>query len=205
MHDPDALAEAARVLRQGRLVAFATDTVYGVGALPVPDATAAIFATKGRPTGRALPLLLAVADQAAGHGAQIPESARVLTSSYWPGPLTLVVPATEQLARALGASHPTAGVRVPKHESLRELLRLVGGALAVSSANLSGETESLSAEEVERALGAHVALVLDGGPSQTHLPSTVLDVTTEPPRILRAGALAAPISKLLGIPEDTGV
>ncbi len=205
MHNSDTLVEAASLLQQGRLVAFATDTVYGIGALPVPDATAAIFAAKGRPTGRALPLLLAKADEAPRHGAQVPESALLLTSTYWPGPLTLVVPATEDLARALGAENPSAGIRVPKHDPLRELLRLAGGALAVSSANRSGETESLSAEEVQRALGAHVVLILDGGQSQTHLASTVVDVTTEPPRILRAGSLAAELSRLLDISGETGL
>lgn len=206
MHDPMALRMAATKIRAGMVVVFATDTVYGIGTLPTQAATTEIFRIKGRPTDRPLPLLLAEAEQASQYGITMSEAARSLSERWWPGPLTLVVRAATDVASALGSQDGTVGVRVPNHEPLLSLLNLCGGALAVTSANRSGEDPALSAEEAQHALGDQVSLILDGGPSQTPVPSAVVDVTGPELRVLRPGVLSdellAPVSETRDAGED---
>lgn len=206
MHDPTALRMAAANIRAGMVVVFATDTVYGIGTLPTQAATLEIFRIKGRPPDRPLPLLLAEAEQASQYGITMSEAARSLSERWWPGPLTLVVRAATDVASALGSQDGTVGVRVPNHEPLRSLLNLCGGALAVTSANRSGEDPALSAEEAQHALGDQVSLILDGGPSHTPVPSAVVDATGPQLRVLRPGVLSdellAPVSETRGAGED---
>ena len=187
MFRDESLRAAARELAEGGLVAFATDTVYGVGALPSPRSARRVFEAKGRPGDKPLPLLLAGAALLDKYSVHVPAAARALADAYWPGPVTIVVQGRPAASKAVGSRDGGIGVRVPNHEPLLRLLAACGGALAVSSANRSGEPEALSAGEVEEQLGAHVALILDGGPSRNPIPSTVVDVRPAEPVILRSG------------------
>jgi L-threonylcarbamoyladenylate synthase len=189
-HHPDAPSRAASVIRRGGLMVLPTDTVYGVAAdLWQPDAVAALYAAKRRPPDRAIPILLsagAAIDQVA---ARVPDAAHRLAAAFWPGPLTIVVPKRPTVPDIVSAL-PTVGVRVPDHNAARAVIRACGGALAVTSANLSDQPSALTAEEAAAALGAAVGLVLDGGPAPGGTPSTVVDVTGGALRVLRPGPIS---------------
>ena len=185
-NDPQAIPRALEILRAGGLVAFPTDTVYGLGCLAF-DQTAieAIYVAKDRPLEKAIPILIADADDLDQVAVDIPELARRLAVRFWPGPLTLVVPKRADLPVAVSAS-ATVGVRVPDHEVARALLR-AAGAVAVSSANLSGRASPRSVREVVAQLNGRIPLVLDGGETRGGVPSTVVDVTGAQPVVLREG------------------
>jgi L-threonylcarbamoyladenylate synthase len=187
--------EAARVLAEGGLVAFPTDTVYGIAvSLKARSGMERLFAAKGRPPDRAIALLAADAAQAAEIG-ELNGPARALASAFWPGGLTLVVPQRpdRSLSVALtgdpSIAHPKVGVRVPDHDAPRALARAVGP-LPTTSANRSGEPEAANADELEAQLGQSLDLILDGGPAHGGPASTVVDTTVEPVRILREGAIS---------------
>jgi L-threonylcarbamoyladenylate synthase len=185
-------ASAVRILRAGGVVAMPTDTVYGIGVdLSVPGGIERLFEAKRRPTDRAIVLLLAEAGQAAKM-ADWPPAAAALAAAFWPGGLTLVVSQRPDVAlpAELTGGRATIGLRVPDHPSPRALAAALGP-LPVTSANVSGLPEGRTAAEIVTQLGDAVALVLDGGPSRGGPPSTVVDCTVEPPRILRAGAIDA--------------
>jgi L-threonylcarbamoyladenylate synthase len=169
-----------------------TDTVYGVGvALDAPDGLPRLFAAKGRPFDKAIVLLVADIEQAAGVGVLSP-AARVLAERFWPGGLTLVlaqVPGAD-LPEVLTAGAATIGVRIPDHACPRALARELGP-LPVTSANLSGQPAAGDATEVLAQLGGRVELILDGGPARGGVPSTVVDCSGDATQILRAGAIAA--------------
>lgn len=188
------LARAAELLLAGRLVVLPTDTVYGLAALPTREGVAAIRAAKGRPADKPIPLLASDATRLAELGVVLTAEAAQLAARYWPDPLTLVVNAPTELAQALGAADGTAGVRVPDHTALRRVIEMCGGALAITSANRSGDPEARSAAEAALALGAAIAAVVDGGPSGAGEPSTVVHCAGGPPQILRAGSLADEIA-----------
>jgi L-threonylcarbamoyladenylate synthase len=188
--DASGRAAAVAALRAGGLVAMPTDTVYGVGvALDADDALARLFAAKDRPLDRAIVLLVADLDQAADVGVLTP-AARLLAERLWPGGLTLVLAqaAGARLPAALTGGAATIGVRVPDHDCPRTLARALGP-LPVTSANLSGRPDARDAAEVLAQLGSRIDLVLDGGPARGGVPSTVVDCSGEPPRILREGAI----------------
>jgi len=191
---PVARAEAGRVLQAGGIVAFPTDTVYGIGvSLATPGGLERLFAAKQRPPDKAIALLLADAAQAGDIGV-LDATAAALAAAFWPGGLTLVVPrrADRPLPAALtggGAVH-TVGLRVPDHEAPRALAR-AAGPLPTTSANRSGEPEARDADELQALLGAAIDLILDGGPAHGGPPSTVVDTTVVPVRILRDGAVSA--------------
>lgn len=188
---PDAISEALRHLGAGRLVVFPTDTVYGVGAFGLREAAVArLFDAKLRERDKAIPLLLSDASDVESVGEAITPLARALMARYWPGGLTLVVRARPGLPPSLTAGGPTVAVRVPDHPLPRALARGLGAPLAATSANLSGQPPATTAQQAALALADRVALILDGGPSPVGVASSVIDVTTDPPRILRAGALA---------------
>jgi L-threonylcarbamoyladenylate synthase len=189
-------ADAIEVLRSGGIVAIPTDTVYGIGvALDTPGGIERLFAAKQRPPDKAIALLVADADQAAEIGV-LTLAARALAGAFWPGGLTLVVPrrTDRPLPAALTGGElapgaiPTVGLRVPDHDAPRALARALGP-LPTTSANRSGEPEARDADEIVRLLGGSIDLVLDGGPAAGGPASTVVDVTAEVPRILRAGAV----------------
>jgi L-threonylcarbamoyladenylate synthase len=188
-----ARAQAADLLRAGRIVAVPTDTVYGIAAwLELPDAIERLFAAKRRPPEKAVAVLLADVAQAWTLGIETP-AARVLGERFWPGGLTLVLPVRPDavLPTVLAAGTPTIGVRVPDHDAPRALARVLGP-LPTTSANLSGEPDARDAREIAGRLGDALALVLDGGPIRGGPASTVVDCTLDRPVIRRAGAIPAP-------------
>jgi len=187
--DPDSISRALDVLRAGGLVAFPTDTVYGVGALAFDGAAIeAIYAAKDRPVEKAIPILIAGADELGKVAERVPHMAQVLAARFWPGPLTLVIPKLPTLPEAVSATS-TVAVRVPDHPVARALLRQAGP-MAVTSANLSGEDNPITAGDVLRQLGGRIPLILDGGSAPGGTPSTVVDCLGIHPSILREGPVA---------------
>jgi L-threonylcarbamoyladenylate synthase len=189
---PPPIAEAAEHLRAGRLVAFPTETVYGLGGDATSDrAVARIFDAKGRP--RFNPLIIHLPDvEAARRLVEFTPEARRLADLFWPGPLTLVLPRRADCRVSLLASAglDTLAVRVPGHPLAQALLRAVARPIAAPSANRSGRVSPTLAEHVRSELGDRVALVLDGGPCRVGIESTVLDLSREPATLLRPGGVA---------------
>ena len=187
--DPLALPRAIEILQLGGLVAFPTDTVYGVGALAFDGAAVeSIYAAKDRPVEKAIPVLIGDADDLAKVIAEVPEIALKLAARFWPGPLTLVVPKHPDLPEAV-STDATIGVRFPNHPVARALLRLAGP-MAVTSANLSGQPGPSTAQEVFAQLGGRIALILDGGRTPGGVPSTVVDCVSPELQILRSGPIS---------------
>ena len=181
---------AAEVLRGGGIVAFPTDTVYGVGADPFNVASLeAIFAAKGGPDEKPLALLVASPDDVRRLTPELSDAALRLMERFWPGPLTLVLPASPGLPPRLLSGRATVGARMPDHPVALALLRAFGGPLAVTSANRSGEPDATTADAVEAALGGRIPLLLDGGETPGGSPSTVADLTVSPLRVLREGPI----------------
>jgi L-threonylcarbamoyladenylate synthase len=183
------IVEAAKLLREGKLVAFPTETVYGLGGDATNErAVAAIFEAKGRPQFN--PLISHVLDAGqARRLVQWNETAERLAARFWPGPLTLVLPRTRNSPIALLATAglDTTAVRAPSHSVAQALIRAAGLPIAAPSANRSGAVSPTRAEHVAESLGERVPLILDGGPCLVGLESTVLDLTTATPTLLRPG------------------
>lgn len=198
--DSSAITQAVQILSHGGLVAFPTETVYGLGADAAnEDAVRAIYRTKGRPS--TVPLIVHIPDieAAAEWAVTLPEGAQRLAARFWPGPLTIIVPATPR-ARWVSAGLATVGLRVPDHPVALALLRAFGGGLAAPSANRYGRVSPTSAKHVIDDLGEDAPFVLDGGPCRVGVESTVLDLTGSPPTVLRAGAVSVEeIEAVLGI------
>jgi L-threonylcarbamoyladenylate synthase len=197
---PDAITRAAEVLRQGGLVAFPTETVYGLGANALDAAAVArIFEAKGRPANNPLIVHVGDAQAAAQLTSTWPQAASPLAERFWPGPLTLVLPKRPEIPDLVTAGGPTVALRVPAHPVALALLRAVGLPLAAPSANRSGELSPTRAEHVLRGLAGRLDLILDAGPTTGGIESTVLDLTTQPPRVLRPGLVtAAELERLIG-------
>lgn len=196
-----AIERAGRLLRAGKLVAFPTETVYGLGADATDErAVAAIFAAKGRP--RFNPLILHVPGLAEAEPFAVFDArARDLAAHFWPGPLSLVLPrrADSGLSLLAGAGLDTVAIRAPAHPVAQALLRAAGRPIAAPSANLSGRVSPTEAGHVMAELGDHVALILDGGRTPVGLESTVLDLTAEIPALLRPGGVTIEeLAALLG-------
>jgi L-threonylcarbamoyladenylate synthase len=188
--DPAALNRAQQVLSDGGLVAFPTDTVYGLGADVLNrTAVAKLFEVKGRSEEKAIPVLAASDGDLVNVAQPLPAMAMRLAERFWPGPLTLVVKRMPDLPLEL-SPYDTVAVRVPDHDLVLALLRATGP-LAVTSANRSDRPSSLSAEEVLATLGGRFDLLLDGGATPGGTPSTVVDCTQGEPQILRAGPISA--------------
>jgi L-threonylcarbamoyladenylate synthase len=196
--DPNALRYAVDVLRYGGLVAFPTDTVYGVGALAFHhEAVMRLYTVKGRSTDKAIAVLIGREADLADVAAALTPAARKLAEKFWPGSLTLVLPKHPRLPEAVSAL-PTVGVRMPDHMLARRLLEQTGP-MAVTSANLSGEPNSLTAADVLAQLSGRIELVLDGGRVPGGVPSTVVDCSAAVPKILREGPVtAADIASAVG-------
>lgn len=189
-NDLEALGRALAVLRAGGLVAFPTDTVYGVGALITsPQSIARLYEVKGREQTKAIAILIADANQLELVASQASEAAGKLAARFWPGALTLVLPKLQTLPAILSPNE-TIGVRVPDHAVARALLA-AAGPMAVTSANISGGSNALNANEVFAQLGGRIELVLDGGQTPGDRPSTVVDLTGKEPRVLREGPVSA--------------
>ena len=189
--DPLSLRRAVEVLRAGGVIAFPTDTVYGVGAHGLlNDAVEKLYVVKGRPAEKAIPLLLAAAAEVDGVARDISPAAWNLMQRYWPGALTIVLKKQAHLPPAVSGAE-TVAVRVPDHAVVRDLIRALGAPLAATSANRSGEPELLDAQAIGRVLGGTLDLILDGGRCAGGVPSTVVDASGETLRVLRAGAIPA--------------
>ncbi len=200
-----AVAEAAAWLRAGGLVAFPTETVYGLGAdATQPEAVARIFEAKGRP--RFNPLIAHVADtETARAHAAFDSRADALAAAFWPGPLTLVLPRSAHcgVAKLASAGLPSLAVRVPAHPVAQRLLRALGRPVVAPSANASGRLSPTTAEHVRHSLGARVDMILDGGPCAVGVESTILDLTRTPAVILRHGGISREaLAEVIGAPED---
>lgn len=188
--DPTVIAEAAGFLRAGRLVAYPTETFYGLAADPLSaGAVERVFGAKGRPERMALPLIAHDEQGVRVCVATFPAAARKLADAFWPGALTLVLPAAPSLPPLLLGGGRTVGVRISSHPIASALARAAGGPIVATSANRSGAPAPVTAAEVERAMGAEVEMILDGGATRGGLASTVLDLTVDPPRVVRAGAV----------------
>ncbi len=187
----EAIAQAAALLRSGDLVIFPTDTVYGVGALIThPQAVARLYRVKDRPGEKAIPLLIADPEDLEQAVTKVTPAARRLIARFWPGGLTLVLPKRPEVPAEVSPG-PTVAVRLPDHEGVRALIRAAGAPLAATSANRSGQPSPRTAQEALAQLGGRVPLILDGGPCPGGVPSTVVDCTVDPPRLLREGAIPA--------------
>lgn len=186
---PDALQRALDILKNGGLVAFPTDTVYGVGALAFDGrAVESIYTAKDRPAEKAIPVLIADESDLEKVGVDIPAIAHRLATRFWPGPLTVLVPKKPTLPASVSATD-TVGVRIPDHAVTRALLR-AAGPMAVTSANISGQPSPSTAEDVFAQLNGRIPLIIDGGKTPGGTPSTLVDCTGENIRILREGPLS---------------
>jgi L-threonylcarbamoyladenylate synthase len=186
--DPNAIRHASAVLRHSGLVAFPTDTVYGVGAMVfLAEAVERLYVVKGRSTDKAIAVLLGRSEDLDKVTQGLTPAAQKLAKKFWPGSLTLVVPKHPNLPKAV-SSLETVGVRVPDHPVAQQLL-VRTGPLAVTSANRSGEPSALTAAEVLAQLSGRIDLLLDGGHVPGGVPSTVVDCTTPIPCILREGPI----------------
>ena len=189
--DPVAVAGAAATLRGGGVVAIPTDTLYGLAADPWNQAAVArVFAIKGRPDDRALPLVAADIDQVKQWIGELDAVATRLVQKFWPGPLTLVMPAPEAIAPEVTAGGSTVGVRVPSHAVTRALCAAFGRPLTATSANVSGQPATGNPGEVADQLSADLDLLLDAGTTPGGAPSTIVDVTDGELRLIRAGAVS---------------
>lgn len=189
---PDAalLREAAAVVRAGGIVAFPTDTLYGLAVNPFdPQAVLGLFSAKARDPGRAVPLIASDLEQVIACIGRLPALGRQLALRFWPGPLTMVVVAPPALA-SVAAPDGTVGVRVPGHATARALCQAADLPLTATSANISGADASSSPDVVAQTLGDRIDLLVDAGPTPGGPPSTLVDVTGRVPRQIRAGAIS---------------
>ena len=185
------IARGVAILRRGGVVAYPTDTLYGLGAdITQPAAVEQVFEIKGRPHGMPLPVLLSGPQDLSLVSDDVPPLAWTLAERFWPGPLTLVVPRAPRVPAIIGARGWTVAVRVPDHPVPRELARRLGSPITGTSANLSGGPSPHTADDVRRQLGDSVGLIIEGGPPPDGRASTVLDITQSPPRVLRLGAIS---------------
>jgi len=195
-----AIDAAARAISKGLLLVMPTDTVYGIAADAFDaDAVRRLLAAKGRERDMPPPVLIGDIDTVDALMVGLPDYARTLIQKCWPGPLTIVGKQQESLQWDLGDTFGTVAVRVPRHDLARDILRRTGP-LAVSSANLTGQPAATTAEDAEEMLGDRVRALIDAGPTPGVTPSTIIDVTTDRPRLLRKGALA--VSELDTLLED---
>ena len=188
---PESLARAGKLIREGHLVAFPTETVYGLGANALdPEAVLRIFAAKGRPADNPLIVHISALEQLRPLIACEPgERARALIDAYWPGPMTLIFPKSEAVPDAVTAGLDTVAVRFPAHPAARALIDAARRPIAAPSANRSGRPSPTTAAHVYEDMRGRIPLILDGGPCEVGLESTVVDMTGGAPRILRPGGV----------------
>ena len=187
----EAIQKAAAVLNHGGLVAFPTETVYGLGAVATNEAAVhKIFASKGRPADN--PLIVHIADfsEVSLYAREIPPLAETLANEFWGGPLTMIFKKQPSVPDAVTAGLDTVAVRMPSHPIAYQLIKATGIGIAAPSANLSGRPSPTTANDVYTDMNGKISMILDGGTSEYGLESTVLDLTSTPPRILRPGAVS---------------
>ena len=193
-HTPDlfqaAVKRAADLLSAGEVVALPTETVYGLAANALNgEAVAKIFEIKGRPAHNPIIVHVASREMAWGCVTSWPAPAEQLANSFWPGPLTMVLPKAKEIPDLVTAGGPTVGVRWSSHPFIQAVIRACGFPLAAPSANLSNQVSPTNAEHVRKQLGGQLRLIVDGGQSQVGIESTVIDLTSEPPGVLRPGMI----------------
>lgn len=183
-------AIAARLIQEGQLVAIPTETVYGLGANGLDEnAVANIFRAKGRPQDNPLILHVAEPEEISKFCHSIPDSAWRLAEAFWPGPLTIVLPARDIVPKRTTGGLNTVAVRCPKNDVTRQIIRLSGVPIAAPSANLSGKPSTTTAEHVRHDHDGNIAAIVDGGPCSVGVESTIVDLTDERPRLLRPGGI----------------
>lgn len=198
------IAEATRLLREGQLIGLPTETVYGLAADAENDsATRRIFAVKGRPATHPLIVHLSDAAHLDEWVAAIPAHAHVLAAKFWPGPLTLIFQRGARASDIVTGGQNTIAIRIPRHPTAQALLRSFGGGIAAPSANRFGSVSPTTADHVRRDLGSDVALVLDGGPCDLGVESTIVDVSRGTPILMRPGSITKEeIERVLGMQLD---
>ena len=189
--DPELMSLAGRIIRSGGLVAFPTETVYGLGGDALdPDASRKIYAAKGRPSDN--PLIIHIADMDALDKivSAIPSAARVLADAFWPGPLTMVLRKSREVPFETTGGLDTVAVRMPSHPAALELIRRSGGYIAAPSANTSGRPSPTEAKHVQADLNGKIDMIIDGGPVGIGIESTIIDLTEDIPMVLRPGFIS---------------
>lgn len=185
------LDEVVRALKSGALAAFPTETVYGLGCNPFDrDAVRRVYEIKGRPSGRPLPLLVSSKSQVSELASEISDAAMKLMERFFPGALTLILKRSKRVPNEVCAYTDKVGVRCPKHNIPLALITACGTPLATPSANLSGHISPTDADEVLRQLGGRIEFVIDGGKTSIGIESTVVDMTVDPPRVVRLGSVS---------------
>lgn len=208
MPDPSILStsisRAVEILKSGGVIALPTDTLYGISANALdPDAAAKVFGVKDRGERSPLPIFISDTSEIFHYGRDVPDAALRLAEVFWPGKLTIVVSKSELVPSVVSGGFDTVGLRIPDHPTPREIVHELGAPITATSANVSGRPPLTAATDVADELGARLDLVFDGGVLSPSLPSTVINLTTDPPRILREGAVSpASIEKLAGIPLE---
>ena len=188
--DPTAPAQAARIIREGGLVAIPTETVYGLGADGLNEAAVAkIFEAKGRPQDNPLILHVTGAEQIRLFCRDVPDAAYALAEAFWPGPLTIVLPARDVVPKRTTGGLSTVAVRCPDSDVTREIIRLAGVPIAAPSANISGKPSTTTAEHVLHDHNGKIEAIVDGGPCRVGVESTIVDLTEDRPRLLRPGGI----------------
>jgi L-threonylcarbamoyladenylate synthase len=202
---PAAIARAVRRLRAGELVAFPTETVYGLGAdASNPAAVARIFAAKGRPADHPVIVHLPDASHVVRWARAMPVDAQRLAAAFWPGPLTLILPRASHVSDVVTGGQDSIGLRVPSHPVARELLAAFGGGIAAPSANRYGRISPTTARHVADDLGETVAMILDGGACAVGIESTIVEITGANPVLLRPGVIGiGELTRALGRPPCT--
>ena len=198
--DETIMAEAGRLIAEGELVAFPTETVYGLGADALnPEASAKIYAAKGRPSDN--PLIVHIADfsDMARVALELPPQAKLLSDAFWPGPLTMIVNKSDAVPKATTGGMDTVAVRMPNHPVALELIRRSGCLIAAPSANTSGRPSPTEAAHVVEDMNGRIAMILDGGPVRIGIESTIIDLTEPVPMVLRPGYITPKmLSEVLG-------
>lgn len=198
---PDTTARAATIIRSGGLLGIPTETVYGLGANGLdPEAVNKIFVAKGRPQDNPLILHVYGPEQVSDFCHHIPEDARNLMERFWPGPLTLVLPARDLVPRQTTAGLDTVGIRCPANELTRAIIRTAGVPIAAPSANTSGKPSPTTAEHVLHDMNGKIDAIVDGGPCSVGVESTIVDLTDKRPRLLRPGGIGPEqLREVLGV------
>jgi len=189
--DCQSIERAGEIIREGGLVAFPTETVYGLAAdVFNKQAVARVFEVKGRPANNPLPVQIASKDDLPRLVSEIPPVAKRLMEKFWPGPLTLVLQASPEMPELVTAGTGKIGIRMPDHPVALALIRAGGTPIVAPSANISGQPPPTTAQEVLEYLDGKIELILDVGPTRLKVSSTVVDITQTPPRILREGSIS---------------
>ena len=194
--DMDAIKRAGDILKAGGLVAFPTETVYGLGGNALdPQASMKIYAAKGRPSDNPLIVHIAEIDQLAKITTEIPQGAKILAEKYWPGPLTMILPKADIVPKETTGGLDSVAVRFPSDRIAQELIKAAGGFVAAPSANTSGRPSPTMAEHVEEDLGDAIDMIIDGGQVGIGLESTIVDFTEDVPVVLRPGYISLEMLK----------